>query len=334
MTSLFLLTSEDNMHFVIIGSGAVGGYFGARLAQANNKVSFIARGKHLLAMQKDGLTVDSINGNFHLKKLNVYGNTQMIKNVNVIILAVKTFQLESVIPLIQPLINESIRIIPLLNGINAAERLIKLGIPATNIYGGLAKIISKVVSPGVIQHSGAKPHITLGLLVASSLKTQNEQSKENERLIKISEIFTQANISVGVTQNIRLALWRKFIFVAAWGALAAVENKTVGCLRSNACTRKKLHQIVHEYAAIANAQNVAVTEKVINETLMFIDALPDHSKTSMQRDISHKCQSEFSELVQLPYQLSKQHKLPSPVLAECYKSTLIKTKKYHCISDQ
>jgi 2-dehydropantoate 2-reductase len=312
------------MHFVIIGSGAVGGYFGARLAQAGNQVTFIARGEHLKVMEKSGLALKSINGDFHLSDPNVVENTDNIENVEVILLAVKAFQLSSTIALLKPVISKHTRIIPLLNGINAAQKLIELGICSINIYGGLAKIISKVSSPGVISHTGAEPHITLGRLnIEQYVSSENDANSESieveqKRLEEISNVLSLANISCGLSNNIELALWRKFIFVAAWGALASLDNKSVGEMRSDINRKEKLVAIVDEYALIANAEQINITKALVEQTLKFLYSLPEHSKTSMQRDIAQGHLSEFDVLVKYPFQLSQKHQLYTPVLNECY----------------
>lgn len=303
------------MHFVIIGSGAVGGYFGARLAQ-NNKVTFVARGKHLAAIQKNGLVVESIAGNMHLSAVNAVESIENVKDVDVIILAVKSFQLKSAIAKIKPLLKSNTRIIPLLNGINTTQNLIEAGVDEQYIYGGLAKIISSVKNPGIISHTGAVPHITLGLL--SKVFQQEEQC----RLMVIVDVFKLAQISVGISKNISVALWRKFIFVAAWGALATVENMPVGELRTNKRTRSLLENIINEYALIANAEQVCITNDMVKETLEFINSLPSHSQTSMQRDITHHQKSEFKVLVEYPFLIAKSHEIPIPILEGCYQQLL------------
>lgn len=303
------------MHFVILGSGAVGGYFGARLVESGQQVTFIARNQHLKAMQTKGLKLKSIKGDLFLPNVNVTENVNDIKNVDVIFISVKTFQLTNSIELIKPIIGTNTRIIPLLNGVNAIEKLIAAEVDIKHLYGGLAKIISAVNSPGVISHTGAEPHITLGNL--SEVNTSGEYC-ENNSLEEIVRCLNNAGISARTTSNIQIALWRKFIFVAAWGALAAVIKKPIGLIRSHYEMRKLLINIIKEYALVACAQGVAITEGMITETINFIDSLPEHSETSMQRDITNQQPSEFNALVAYPYSLAKKHQLTVPTLLFCY----------------
>jgi len=308
------------MHFVILGSGAVGGYFGARLAQSGQEVTFIARNQQLAVMKKSGLQIESIKGDFHLSNVNVIADTKAVKNVDVILIAVKSFHLSEALQSIKGLVSQQTRIIPLLNGVNAIEEIVSAGFERDNIYGGLAKIISKVKAPGVISHTGAEPHITLGCV------TEQQTNLEQQRLEQIAQCFKEAGVSIGLTKNIHIALWRKFIFVAAWGALAAIEDKAVGALRSDDETKEQLSNIIKEYAQIANAVNVRVKDEMVEETLKFINKLPFNSKTSMQRDIANKQVSEFAVLVTYPYLLSLKHHLNTPVLDACYQQLSAKIK--------
>ncbi len=299
------------MHFVIVGSGAVGGYFGAKLAQHGKQVTFIARNEHLSAIKERGLAVKSINGDFHLETVTVQKDTAGIENVDVVILAVKSFQLRHAFELISSILNDTTRIVPLLNGVDATNQLIDTGIEKRHIYGGLAKIISKVSQPGVISHTGAEPHITMGLLELSCEK------QEFERFDQITQCIKSCQISLRTTENISIALWRKFIFVAAWGAIAATENKTIGELRSLP-NRNTLVQVINEYIDIAKANGVDVPENVAQEIMTFIDALPEASKTSMQRDIEQSKPSEVDSLVSYPYHLAKKYNLTTPILLHCH----------------
>ncbi len=304
------------MHFVVLGSGAVGGYFGGRLAQSGQQVTFVARKQQFIQMRDHGLVLKSINGDVCLPDIDVVEHCDDLRNIDVILLAVKSFQLSDAIKSIKSAISPTTRIIPLLNGVNAAEQLINAGIDKTQVYGGVAKIISQVTSPGVISHTGANPHITFGQLNLADNDSEYLAS-ESSRLVAIAECFRQANVSVGVSKHIELALWRKFIFVAAWGTLASMQQQVIGELR-NGDNREKLIAIINEYANIACALNVTISEQMVSDTLAFIDALPAKSQTSMQRDLASQRQSEFDSLVAYPYQISQQYRLVTPVLDECY----------------
>ena len=317
------------MHFVIVGCGAVGGYFGGRLAQHGENVTFIARGQQFKRMEASGLTINSIEGDVQLDSVNVLDATSLNSDslatpADVIFLCVKSYQLTCAIAQIKPLILKNTRVISLLNGVNAFEVMQDQGVAGENIIGGLAKIIAEKLDNGVINHTGAKPHITLGAFADKSLKcaadeqTLAAKALATERLSEIAKCLKLAGISVGVTSDINLALWRKFMLVAAWGALAASRELTLGEIRSQSHIAFLLERIVNEYADIARKVGVSISDKHVRETLSFLSRLPDSSETSMQRDLALRGNSEFDVLVAYPMALAEELNVSTPVLTQCY----------------
>ncbi len=317
------------MHFVIFGCGAVGGYFGGRLMQHGENVTFVARNQQFKTMQTSGLTIKSIEGDVQLSQVKVVDGENLTPNslatpADVVFLCVKSYQLQTAITQIKPLIMKNTRVIPLLNGVNAVEVMQEQGIAMENIFGGLAKIISEKTIEGVINHTGAKPHITLGvypkpLTVNSTVATNVEETAEETAVLSaIAKSLKLAGISVGVTSDIKLALWRKYMLVAAWGALAAARKLNLGEIRSKSHIAFLLERIVNEYADIACKLGVSIGEKHIKETLRFLSRLPDSSVTSMQRDLVAGNNSEFDVLIAYPMTIVEKLNLSTPVLSQCY----------------
>ena len=299
------------MRIVFVGCGAVGGYFGGRLQQSGEDVSFIARGEQLAALQQQGLAIKSIAGDVKLKDIKVMETPPADFKADIIFVTVKTFQLEGALPVIKSMLAPRTRVIPLLNGVSAAKYLTEGGIPGEHILGGLAKIIAKVSEPGVINHTGATPHITLGLF-------KNSEASEQTLLSELAQRLKKAGISTGISRSIELALWRKYLFVAAWGALGCVARAGVGELRENHGTRAVLIKLMQEYRAIANSLGVEINQAIVDETLAFIDQLPGESETSMQRDIGANQPSEFDALVTDALTLAREQGIDVPRLSFCH----------------
>ena len=192
------------------------------------------------------------------------------------------------------------------------------GISRANILGGLAKIIAEKTADGVINHTGAKPHITLGALPSNNVDEKIGQKAASQVLSAIAKSLKLSGISVGVTSDIEQALWRKYIFVAAWGALAAARKLTLGEIRSQSHIQFLLERLVHEYANIAVKLGVDIKDKHISETLTFLTRLPATSETSMQRDIAAGRESEFDVLVAYPKMQADKLSVSAPVLTQCY----------------
>ncbi|MEJ2155222.1 MAG: 2-dehydropantoate 2-reductase N-terminal domain-containing protein, partial [Desulfobacteraceae bacterium] len=149
------------MKLCIFGSGAVGSYFGGRLAQAGHDVTFLARGKHLAAIATNGLKVKSINGNFDVFPAKATDRTDQIGVVDVVLCCVKSWQVPDAAKAMGPLIGPETVVVPLQNGVEAHAILSeRLGVD--HVLPGLCKIITMVESPGHVRHAGADPSLTFG----------------------------------------------------------------------------------------------------------------------------------------------------------------------------
>lgn len=317
------------MHFVVIGCGAVGGYFGGRLLENNQQVTFVARNKQLSTIKCHGIKIQSIEGDVNIQNVQTIDalaidEDSLTTKADVILIAVKSYHLSEVLGQIKPLISEDTKVVPLLNGVNAVNVLLEHGILSKNIYGGLAKIICEKRADGIIHHSGGKPHITLGNPFIDKL-TSEDKAADIKRISAIAKCLKLAGISVGVSSNIELALWRKFILVASWGALAAARKLTLGEIKSQSHLEFMLECIIKEYVEIGRKAGIALTDKHIKETMTFLGRLPASSETSMQRDIAQAQQSEFDVLVAYPMSLAKTLKVSTPVLLQCYNTLTAST---------
>ena len=180
------------MKIAIIGTGAVGGYFGGMLAKAGNDVTFLARGEHLKAIQTIGLTIKTINGNFIINPAKATDKIKDIDSPDMIILGVKAWQIKEIAPELSEIIKTETVILPLQNGVLAVDEL-KEYINPENIICGLCRIISMIESPGVILHSGVEPEIVFGEM--DNLKT--------ERVIEIKNLFDKAGIKSRIADDIQ-----------------------------------------------------------------------------------------------------------------------------------
>ncbi len=151
------------MKIAIIGTGGVGGYFGGKLAKAGYDVTFLARGEHLSAIQQKGLTVKSILGDFTIDPVKVTDRIDTIGLTDLVILGVKAWQVRDISKELLTIIKKDTTVLPLQNGVMAADELME-NIRNENIIGGLCRIISKIEAPGVINHFGLEPSILFGEL--------------------------------------------------------------------------------------------------------------------------------------------------------------------------
>ena len=270
------------MRFAIYGVGAVGGYFGGRLAQAGEDVSFIARGQHLQALRQKGLRVDSINGDFVVSPVTATDDPAQIGAVDVVMVAVKTWQVPEVAESIQPLIGGDTLVLPLLNGVEAPTQLAEI-LGRGHVCGGVAKIFSSIVGPGHIRHSGVDPYIGFGEL-------DNQLTPRAENLLRA---FKRAGIKAEIAPDITAALWAKFLFVASWGGIGAITRAPIGVIRGLAQTRRMLERSMQEIYEVARALKINLEQNTVSASMAFVDTLPPNGTTSMQRDIAENRPSEI-----------------------------------------
>lgn len=271
------------MRIAVFGTGAVGGYFGGRLAQAGEDVVFIARGEHLRAMLIQGLQVDSIKGDFVVKPVHVTDNPAEAGKMDVVLVGVKAWQVPEAAQAMRPLVGPETFVVPLQNGVEASSELAAV-LGAQHVLGGLAKIISFIVGPGHIRHTGAEPYVAFGEL-------DNRLSERGERL---RQAFVRAGVAVEIPPDIQAALWDKFLFVVSLGGVGAVTRAPIGVMRSVPETRQILEQAMREIFNVARAHEIALPEDVIGKTMTFVDSLPPGGTTSLQRDIMEGKPSELS----------------------------------------
>ena len=270
------------MRFAIFGVGAVGGYFGGRLAQAGEDVTFIARGDHLNVLRTKGLRLDSVKGDVILSPVAVLDDPAKVGPVDVVLLGIKTWQVPSAAKAIQPLIGRDTIVLPLQNGVEAATQLSEV-LGDENICGGLAKIVCFLDSPGHIRHTGMDPYIGFGEL----------DNRRSERVETLLGTLKNAGIAAEIMPDIKAALWQKFLFVVSWGGVGAITRAPIGVIRTLPQTRRMLEQSMQEILDVSRSHQIDLPEDIVSRTLDFMDTLPPNGTTSMQRDIAEGRPSEI-----------------------------------------
>jgi len=293
------------MRFVIYGTGGVGGYFGARLAEAGEDVAFIARGEHLRAMRDKGLRVASVNGDFVVSSPEVSDDPASLEHADCIVLAVKTWQIEDALAAMRPLVGADTVILPLENGVEALD-LITAAYGGEHALGGLCKILAWRQAPGEIVHGGVDPVICLG----------ERDNQRSARLDAISAALARAaGITVQVPDDIQAAIWSKFLFICAMSGIGSITRMPIGATRSDPACRQMIVAILEEIEQVAAARGVALGAQAIDKAVQFIDALPAAGTASMQRDIEAGRPSELASQTGAVVRLGREHGVETPVNA-------------------
>ncbi len=214
------------MRIAVVGVGSVGAYFGGRLAQVGEDVAFVARGTHLRALQVSGLRVDSVDGDIVVPSVHATDAAEDVGSVDVVLLAVKGWQVSEAIETIRPLIGPDTVIVPLLNGVEAPDQL-AAAYGDSHVAGGLCRLFGSVVGPGHFRNVMAAPFISVGVV----------DGTRSDRLVRLREAFERSGVRATVADNIRAALWEKLLFVGPFGAVGAVSRAPIGVLRALPETR-------------------------------------------------------------------------------------------------
>lgn len=263
------------MRFAIMGSGGVGGYFGARLAEAGEDVVFIARGDHLAAMRSDGLRLTSLAGDVTIAPVQATDDPAEVGVVDAVIVAVKAWQLREAAAAMRPLVGPDTVVLPLENGVEAADTLAEV-LGEAPVIDGLCAIVAWRQAPGHIHHAAVDPVVRLG----------ERDNRPSARVARLEAAFAGARgVRADVPDDIRAAVWSKFLFICAMSGIGGVTRAPIGVTRRLAETRAVIEQLVAEIEAVARARGVALADDAARRTMDFIDAMPAASTASMQRDI-------------------------------------------------
>lgn len=290
------------MNIVIYGTGGVGGYFGARLAQSGNNVTFIARGKHLEAIQKNGLQLKSIKGNYLLKPVNATSNIFEVEIIDLILICVKTWQLQEVAEIIKPVLNENTIVIPLLNGVENSSVLCSV-IDEKHVLGGLCKVVSFIEDFGIINHMSYEPTIVFGEL--ANVKT--------ERALQLEKVFKNSGISTKLASDIQKEIWTKFLFITTVSAIGALTRATIGEMIASEEIKKIMYQTAEEILNISKAKGVDLHKDIIEKQFQIIESQPYNTTSSLQRDMMKGKPSELASQNGAIVKMGKELGIPTPV---------------------
>jgi 2-dehydropantoate 2-reductase len=291
----------------------VGGYFGGRLAQAGEEVTFIARGAHLQAIRERGLRVDSLKGDFIVHPARATEDPAEVGEVEAVLVGVKAWQMPEAARSITPLVGRETVVVPLGNGVEAPAQLGAV-LGREHILGGLCQISALIAGPGHIRHVGIEPYVAFGELDGGPGPGQGP----SERVERLRAAFVRAGVAVEVPADIQAAMWNKFLFIAAFSGVGAVTRAPIGVIRSLPETRALLQGAMEEILAVARARGVALPADSVEKRMAFVDGLQPGVLASMQRDIMEGRPSELEAQSGAVVRMGRENGAPTPVHAFIY----------------
>ncbi len=296
----------------VFGAGGVGGYFGARLAEAGHAVTFIARGEHLRAMREHGLRVESPLGDVHLFPVQATADPAEVGPVDLVLVATKAWQLPEAASAMRPLVGPETLVLPLLNGVEA-PKVLAAALGAAPVLGGLCKISASKAAPGLIRHVGVEPEVVFGEL----------DGRRTPRVERLAQAWAACRGVKGtLSEDVRVAMWAKLAFIAPFGAVGAVTRAPAGVIRRLPETRRLLAAAMREVVAVARGVGVPLPPEAADQALAFTDSLAPEVTASMQRDIMAGQPSELEAQVGVVVRLGRQAGVPTPLMAALYAALL------------
>ena len=290
------------MKIAVMGAGAIGGYFGGRLAKAGFDVSFIARGAHLDVIRKNGLKVLSPLGDFTIHPATVTDDPAEIGPVDVILFMVKNYDTLQAAEQIRPLVGPDTAIIPFQNGVEARAMLSNV-LGARHVLGGVAFIPASIQEPGVIKHNAELAKLVFG-----------EFDKQiTPRAVAFLDALEKAGVTGEIPADISMVLWSKLMFLTSMSAINCITQQPVSLVQSDGETIALYMDAMREVAAVATAHGVSLGEEEIANNMALAKSFPPNNKTSMFQDLEAGRRLEIDYLSGAVVRLGREKGIETPI---------------------
>jgi 2-dehydropantoate 2-reductase len=298
------------MKIAILGSGAVGGYYGAKLARAGHDVTFIARGAHLQAIRANGMEIRSpMVGDFTVRA-RAEEDTRQVGVVDLVLVAVKAYDNETALPMISPMIGEATTVLTVQNGVeSAAEVAAVAGEEA--VLGGTTYIATAIAAPGVIEQTGSYRRIVFGEVFGAL-------PRRTPRVRTIEEALAGADIQAEAVDDGRVPIWEKFIYLVALAGFTGASRLPIGPLWADPFVRARFLDGCREVERVARAEGVAVATDRIAQIEAFVDTVPGTMRSSLLIDLSQGKRIEVEALLGSVVRRAARAGVPAPIMSTLY----------------
>jgi len=297
------------MRIAVVGAGGVGGYFGARMAAAGEEVSFIARGAHLEAMRKDGLRIESSLGDLTVKPVRAAPTPLELgpEPFDLVVIAVKLWSTDEAIGTAKSLAGPRSSVVSFQNGVGAIDALTK-AFGSDRVLGGVCHIATAISAPGVITHTGTMERFTLG----------EPSGGISPRVTALVEAAKRAKLNAIASDDIRRAIWEKFLFLATFSGVATLARLPKSAIFADPDLRRVYSDALAEAVAVARASGINLPADHAETVMRFSEGLPDTMKPSLLHDFERGNRLEVEFLSGAVARIGAQHGVPTPVHRTIY----------------
>lgn len=297
------------MRFAILGSGAVGGFYGARLARAGHDVTFIARGAHLAAIRARGLQVRSPLGDFTVNAP-AEDDPSRIGQVDVVLVSIKAYDNPTALPLLAPLVGNDTVVLTVQNGVDSAGDVAAVAGEARTL-GGTTYIATALESPGVIVQTGTHRRIVFGEAFGSLPRV-------TDRVTGLQHVLAAADIQADVVGDGRVPVWEKFIFLAPLAGFTGAARLPIGQVWADEVTRARFLDAAREIERVARAEGVPVAADVVDRIPAYVASIPGSMRSSLLIDLSQGKRIEVEALQGAVVRRGAQAAVPTPIMSTLY----------------
>lgn len=264
------------MRIAVMGTGGVGGYFGARLAEGGHDVAFVARGRQLQALRKNGLRVLSPLGDIILPKVTVTDDPAELDPVDLVLFAVKLWDTEQAAAQIKPLVGDHTAVVSFQNGV-VKDEILRSVLGDRHVMGGVCYIAASIAEPGVIRHSGTLQRLVFG----------EYDGTVSDRATAFRDACAGSGIDVEVTDRIEQTIWEKFVFLVGLSGVTSLARTPIGPIRDEPRARAFLREVMDEVVRVGRSHGVALPTDYADDRLGFVDTVPASMSSSMHHDLEH-----------------------------------------------
>jgi 2-dehydropantoate 2-reductase len=290
------------MKIGIVGAGGIGSHYAGILSRAGHDVRLLARGDHLAAIRAGGLILRTPEGQLEARPTATDVGTDL-EGSDYVLVAVKSYSLNGVASLLAACGRRGATIVPLLNGVDIAERLEQLGVPPASVLGGLAAISVVRVAPGVVERRSPFDRVVVGELSGGS----------SDRATQLAAMLRAAGSDARASSEMGLELWRKFVFIVPMTVACGLSRRTAGAVFATEAGRELAARAVSEIVAVSRAVGVGLSDLDEANTLDALHKLPAAMKPSFLLDLERGGANELDVLAGAVHRLGRKHGVATPV---------------------
>lgn len=298
------------MRFAIVGSGAVGGYFGARLAHVGQDVTFIARGAHLEAIRARGLAINSAKLGDFVVRAGAEEDTSKVGPVDVALFAVKAYDNRTALPLLRPLVGPRTIVLTLQNGVDSVEEVATV-VGEQHVVGGTTYVATALEAPGLIVQTGVHRSIILGEVFGDRVRISS-------RVQALAEVMAAADIQVTPVPDGRVPIWDKFVYLAPFSGFTGAARLPIGAIWHYPHVRDMFYAAAHEIAALAAAEGVEISPNRFDTLREYMDNIPPTTRSSLLIDLEFGKRIEVEALQGAAVRRAAKHGVAMPIINSLY----------------